>query len=87
MTQPIKLLFATDFSPSSRTVSALIKKIQTKNECDISFIHVIPSRLKDWLSNGLYKKSILQRLEIWQKIFAIRSMQKNCIWSMAIRAK
>ena len=67
MTKKIKIVFATDFSPATRKVTELVKFLQSKISLEISFIHVIPSRWKEFLSNGLYKKSALQRLETWQQ--------------------
>lgn len=67
MTKKIKILFATDFSPATRKVTELLKFLQIKISLEISFIHVIPSRWKEFLSNGLCKKSALQRLETWQQ--------------------
>lgn len=67
MAEKRKVLFATDFSPATKKVTELVKFLQSKLSLDISFIHVIPSRWKEFLSNGLCKKSALQRLETWQQ--------------------
>lgn len=67
MKNNLKILFATDFSPMTRMITALVKQLQEKISCDISFVHVIPSRWKEFFSSGLCKKSALQRLQTWQK--------------------
>jgi nucleotide-binding universal stress UspA family protein len=67
MIKKIKILFATDFSPATRKVTELVTRLQSKIPCDISFIHVIPSRWKEFFSSGLCKKAALQRLETWQQ--------------------
>lgn len=79
MTQKIEILFATDFSPVTRRVTELVQFFQSKILCEISFIHVIPSRWKKFLSNGLCKQAALQRLETWQQEIS-KSIDKNKLY-------
>lgn len=67
MNKNIKILFATDFSPSSKAALANLKRLKNVSELDIHFIHVFASFWKDWLSSGLQQKEAMQRLESWQK--------------------
>ncbi len=79
MTKKTKIVFATDFSPATRKVTELVQFLQSKISCDISFIHVIPSRWKEFLSNGLCKKAAFQRLENWQQEIS-KSIDKNKLY-------
>jgi len=79
MASKIKILFATDFSPATRKVTKLIKCLQSKFAGDIAFIHVIPSKWKEFLSNGFCKKEALQRLETWQQEVS-KTINKNNLY-------
>lgn len=60
-----KILFATDFSDSSRTALHFLKLLKFKT--DYLLIHVIPSFWKNWFVSGLYQKEAEQRLQSWQQ--------------------
>lgn len=62
-----KILFATDFSPSSNAAFKNLKRLTNYTELDIHFIHVLPSFWKNWVTSGLRQKEALQRLESWQE--------------------
>jgi len=66
MTEPLKVLFATDFSPAAKVAEENVALLNKKYEMDISLIHVIPSFWKNWFSSGLAEKEAIQRLTIWQ---------------------
>lgn len=67
MRERVKILFATDFSPAAKRATELVKFLQSQLSCEIVFIHVIPSRWKEFWSSGLYKKAAYQRLETLQQ--------------------
>ncbi len=67
MKDTLKILFATDFSKSSRVALDMLLAIKKKIKTKVLLIHVIPSFWKNWFASGLYQKEALQRLESWQK--------------------
>ena len=66
MKDKMKVLFATDFSETSKTALRFIATLQKKYSTDVHLIHVITSFWKDWIMSGLHEKQVAQRLESWQ---------------------
>lgn len=62
----LNILFANDFSLGSKIALKTLKLIQKKYQTDVSFIHVVESFWKNWISSGLYQKEAMQRLQSWQ---------------------
>jgi len=67
MKDQLKVLFATDFLPSSKMAMQTLIKLKEKISIDLTLIHVIASFWKNWVSSGLYEKEAWQRLATWQK--------------------
>ena len=66
MTKSLKILFATDFSPSARVALRNLMLIKDKFNTEISMVYVIVSFWRDWVASGTFQKEALQRLERWQ---------------------
>lgn len=80
MKKKIKILFATDFSAGSKIGAALTKKLQKVYSCEIYLIHIIKSVFKEWFSDGFYKKTAQERLQIWQdKVFGSKKSVKKIL--------
>ena len=62
----LKILFASDFSPSSKIALQFIKNLDGLYKIELTLIHVIQSFWKDWLASGEYQKEAIQRLTNWQ---------------------
>ena len=73
----LNILFANDFSLGSKIALKTLKLIQKKYPTNISFIHVVESFWKDWITEGLYQKKAKQRLQSWQKNYLNMSQSKN----------
>lgn len=73
----LNILFANDFSLGSKIAFKTLKVIQKKYPTDVSFIHVVESFLKDWVTEGLYQKEAMQRLQSWQKTYTNLTKSKN----------
>ncbi len=69
MDQRLKILFPTDFSPSSRTAFETLNILKKIYNIDLSLIHVLISSWNDLASNDFYQIEVMQRLEVWQKEF------------------
>ncbi len=66
----LKILFATDFTSSSKKALSFLSTLKKACQLNVYFIHVITSFWRDWLTSGLYEKEALQRLQTWQhKLF------------------
>ena len=70
MKTKLKILFASDFSSSSKIALKTLNKLNQKYETDIHLIHVIESYWANWLNSGLSQKEAMQRLISWQKIYS-----------------
>ena len=77
MDDKLKILFAVDFSLSSKIALKTLKLLQKKYKTDISMIHVIESFWKHWITSGLYKKEAMQRLQSWQKEISKSSEERK----------
>lgn len=75
----LKILFATDFSPNSKTAMQFIKKISSAYKTELTLIHVIQSFWKDWFASGEYQKEASQRLLTWQSELTDKNKIKNSI--------
>lgn len=67
MKDKLKVLFATDFFPSSKMAMQTLIELKEKINIDLTLIHVVASFWKNWMSSGLYEKEAWQRLATWQK--------------------
>lgn len=67
MKDKLRILYATDFLPSSTVALELLKSLDKKFDTDITFLHVITSFWQDWFTSGLYEKEAKSRLEEWYK--------------------
>ncbi len=77
--QELKILFATDFSPNSKTAMQFIKKMGGLYKIELTLIHVIQSFWKDWFVSGEYQKEASQRLITWQSELTETSQIKTPI--------
>lgn len=69
----LKILFATDFSGSSRISLDNLRQLKKKYKLDVYFMHVMCSFWKNWFASGLYQKEALQRLQAWEEELIGRS--------------
>lgn len=67
MSQPLNILFATDFSPNARVALRNLLLIKEKFAVEISLIYVVASFWRDWVASGSFQKEAEQRLERWQQ--------------------
>src|SRR3990167_6830364 len=67
MKDRLNILFATDFSLGSKIALKTLKLLEKKYQTNVSLIHVIESFWKNWISDGLYQKEAMQRLQSWQR--------------------
>ncbi len=78
----IKILFATDFSPSSKIALDTIMNFRQHYSLEVTLIHAITSFWKVWISSGAYSKEALQRLQSWQQQISPKAVEANqCIVS------
>lgn len=70
MKDRLNILFATDFSLGSKVCLKTLKLLQKKYQTNVSLVHVIESYWKNWISEGLYQKEAIQRLQLWQKKYS-----------------
>ncbi len=61
-----KILFATDFSQSSRQALDSLIAIQKVCKAEVILAHVLTSRWKNFFEAGAYEKEAEQRLHTWQ---------------------
>lgn len=69
MKQNIKILYATDFSSSSKNAIPALQLLKETYHAEISLIHVITSFWKHFVKGDIYERETLQRLLTWQQKF------------------
>lgn len=69
MKQKIKVLYATDFSPSSKNALPTLELLKRQYQAEISLIYVITSFWKRFVKGDIYEKAAKQRLLTWQQTF------------------
>lgn len=67
MKEKLKVLFATDFSLTSRAALQQLKQIRHFYNVNLFMLHVLPSFWKDWFASGAHQGEALQRLQAWQQ--------------------
>src|SRR3990167_2329125 len=76
MRDRLNILFATDFSLGSKIALKTLKLLQRKYQTNVSLIHVVESFWKNWISDVLYQKEAMQRLQSWQKEYSKKELKK-----------
>jgi len=76
MRDRLNILFATDFSLGSKIALKTLKLLQKKYQINVFLIHAVESFWKNWVSEGLYQKEAMQRLQSWQKEYSKKELKK-----------
>lgn len=77
MRKPMKILFATDFSPGAKIALKMINKLDKKFKTTVSIVHVVESFWENWVTSGLCQNEMKDRLKAWISKFTSKNSVTN----------